>query len=304
MIVDRAWAASLALADGYGLGQFVILHGVEQHRPDRPEAQPPGGAVGRGERAARWRCCACKRGRACSDPGKHPRVIKDVQEHGHLDARPAAELLALISELRYRPINLGIVPAADMLVLDIDPRNGGPATLRSLEARCGPLPPTLGVYTGGGGEHRWWQVEHPVGSGSSVRRVSSIGPGLDIKHAGGLLVAPPSVHLTGRRYAWTNRRHPPAQCPAWLDEISRKQQTNSGGAHHSSSSDLHDRDALIREMANTGPGGRADGLFRLVCWALRSDTDLGPLLDAARGVGLGEHEIRRQVHGAHRATRL
>jgi hypothetical protein len=298
MIVDRSWAASLAMAQGYGLGEFVILHGVEQHRPDRPEAERQRGAVGRGERAARWRCCACKRGRACSDPGKHPRVITGVQEHGHLDARPAAELLALISELRYRPINLGIVPAADMLVLDVDPRNEGGATLRSLEARYGPLPVGLGVYTGGGGEHRWFHVEHATGN-----RVSSIGPGLDIKHAGGLLVAPPSVHLSGRRYAWTNRRHPPAECPAWLDQLTRAQQTASGGAGKTVQPGHVAPGVISREMAAAQVGERAVTLFRLACWALDTDTDLDELTWAARGVGLPEAKIRAQIACARRRVR-
>src|SRR6185436_10721106 len=100
-----------------------------EHQSDHGE--PPG------DSSATRRCCACKRGRACADPGKHPRVIKDVQEHGHLDARGAEELMEIIAGLRPRPINLGLVPAPDVLVVDIDPRNGGLATLRSLEARYG-----------------------------------------------------------------------------------------------------------------------------------------------------------------------
>src|SRR4249920_3953875 len=146
MIVNRGWADSLALAEGYGLGQFVILHGINWFRA---EAERQRGAVARptggwglesqsdfGERpgvtsARDRRCCACKRGRAGPDPGKHPMVIKGVQEHGHLDARPADDLCELIKSLRPRPINLGIVPAAGVLVLDIDPRNDGPETLRS-----------------------------------------------------------------------------------------------------------------------------------------------------------------------------
>jgi hypothetical protein len=225
-------------------------------------------------------------------------VIKGVQEHGHLDARPSDQLLELIMELRPRPINLGVVPAPGVLVLDIDPRNDGPATLRSLEARYGPLPPTLGVYTGGGGEHRYWYVE------PGHHRRSSIGPGLDIKTSGGLLVAPPSVHLTGRRYAWTHRHLTPAHCTPWLDEVSRTQETVSGGAGRSAHDGQPVESAiLVRQMAEAPVGERAHNLFRLACWAIDADTDLGPLLDAARGTGLGEFEIRRQVQGARRATR-
>jgi hypothetical protein len=229
-------------------------------------------------------------------------VIKGVQEHGHLDARPATELLALIAELRYRPTNLGIVPAPNVIVLDIDPRNGGPETLRSLEARYGALPPTLSVYTGGGGEHRWFTTDHPTGSGSSVRRVASIGAGLDIKTAGGLLVAPPSTHITGRRYAWTNRRHPPAVCPPWLDENTQTQQTDSGGAHRPLDSSSVAPGVIAREMAAASVGERAVTLFRLACWALRTDDDLDALTWAARGVGLPESKIRSQIACARQAV--
>jgi hypothetical protein len=140
-------------------------------------------------------------------------------------------------------------------------------------------------------------VEHPVGN-----RVSSIGRGLDIKTAGGLLVAPPSVHLTGRRYAWTNRRHPPAQCPPWLDEISRAQQTDSGGAHRSVDSSSVTPGAIAREMAQAAVGERAVTLFRLACWALRTDDDLDALTWAARGVGLPEAKIRSQIACARRTV--
>jgi hypothetical protein len=320
MIVGRGWADSLALAEGLGLGRFVILHGVDRYRGEVWRAQrsvsESGARIGRptvgwglehqsdhgepsgaaADACAPRRCCACKRGRACADPGKHPRVIKDVQEHGHLDARPATELLEIIAGLRYRPINLGIVPAAGMIVLDVDPRNGGRDTLAALEARHGVLPPTLGVYTGGGGEHRWYRAP-------SAARRASIGAGLDIKTSGGLLVAPPSVHLTGKRYAWTNRQLPPTECPPWLDEASRTEQTHSGGAGRSGNGRPIEGAVLVTEMGKATVGDRAHSLFRLACWALDADADLGPLLDAARGVGLTEREIRRQVHGARRATR-
>jgi len=326
MIVSRGWADSLALAEGYGLGTFVILYGIERTRRDvRAERSASGSgapSIGWGserqssygataDACAPTRCCACKRGRACPDPGKHPMVIKGVQEHGHLDARGAMEICALIATLRPRPINLGIVPAAHVLVLDVDPRNGGVATLRSLEARYGPLPPTLGVYTGrcrpgtvDYSEHRWWRLPRPVG-----RRVSAIGPGLDIKTSGGLLVAPPSVHLDGWRYAWRKTKDrrggylPPAECPTWLDEITRGRETVSGGAIKTRSAGRAQLGTLVSRMARAQRGEIQTELFNVACWAYNTGNDIGPIVDAARGLGLTEHEIRHQVQGARRATR-
>lgn len=333
MRVGAAWADSLAYAETLRLGRFVVCWGVERWKdPKRAPARSYSGAEGRtswpgwsvedgGETARRagadttfvatsgW-CCACRRGRACADPGKHPRPIEranDVQMHGSRDARSAVELLGMIERLRYRPINLGLVPAEDIVVLDIDPRNGGLATLRSLEARSGPLPATLAVYTGGGGEHRYWRAT------PGLPRRSSIGPGLDIKTTSGLLIAPPSVHVTGRRYVWNRRRRSPADAengdpwpahiPAWLDHLTMREANVPRGAGQPRGQPVGDRGALVREMAATGHGGRAHALFRLACWALESGEDLAPLLDAARGTGLAEHEIRRQVSGAKRAVR-
>lgn len=314
MIVNRGWTDSLALAERHGLGAFVILHGIMRYRGERRERSP--GGAGAAGRTADWgwgaehqsthgataaasapgRCCACKRGRACPDPGKHPRVIKGRQEHGHLDAMDGREISALIKELAPRAINLGIVPAADMLVLDIDPRNDGPETLRSLEARYGALPPTLGVYTGGGGEHRWWRV--PPGG----NRVSSIGAGLDIKTVGGLLVAPPSVHLSGKRYQWLRSHLPPTTCPTWLDEISRKQETSGGGAVRQPVTRAADG-ALARAMAETPVGELSLTFYRLACWALETDDDIDALRMAARAAGLNERKIASQLAGAQRKTR-
>lgn len=319
MIVSRGWAQSIALAEGHRLGAFVILHGTQRYRGDRARSGAPAErsavSVGWGlavqsshgataEASAPGWCCACKRGRACPDPGKHPMVIKGQQEHGHLDARSGRDICALITELRVRPINLGIVPAANMIVVDIDPRNDGAATLRSLEARYGPLPDTLGVYTGGGGEHRWFRTSNP-----GAHRVATLGPGIDLKHSGGLLVAPPSRHANtghrgaGVRYQWRNTRLPPTMAPDWLEQISRKQETVSGGAHRGATGRPTDSTILVTEMGKATVGERAHSLFRLACWALRSDADLGPLIMAARGAGLTEPEIRRQVEGARRAVR-
>jgi Bifunctional DNA primase/polymerase, N-terminal len=311
MIVNRGWVDSLAMAEGYGLGGFVILHGIDRYRRERERSASGAGArpttgwglehqSDHGERApmtsAPRRCCACKRGRACPDPGKHPRVLKGQQEHGHLDAMDAETLLYLIDGLGVRPINLGIVPAPDMIVVDVDPRNGGDATLRSLEARYGPLPVTLGVYTGGGGEHRWYRAQ------PGIHRKAAIGPGVDLKTGavGGLLVAPPSVHLSGRRYHWTNRRLPPADAPTWLDEITRHREATTAGAGSRAASGPAQPGVIAGQMAKAAVGERAVTLFRLACWCLETDDDLIGLRLAARSTGLTEHKIEAQIRSARR----
>lgn len=94
--------------------------------------------------------------------------------------------------------NVGIRTGAisGLVVLDIDPRNGGEASLSKWERHWGRMPATLEVLTGGGGRHLFFL--HPGGHLSS----KPIVPGLDLKADGGYVVAPPSRHPSGKLYEW------------------------------------------------------------------------------------------------------
>ncbi len=113
--------------------------------------------------------------------------------------------------------NVGIVTGAlsGLIVLDIDPRHGGNASLRKLEREHGALPDTLESITGGGGRHVYFS--HP---GGEVRNRVGIVPGIDLRGDGGCIVAPPSVHPSGKPYRWVRGRGPGqvklARLPDWL----------------------------------------------------------------------------------------
>jgi hypothetical protein len=47
---------------------------------------------------------------------------------------------------------------------------------------------------------------------------AQLGPGLDVRARGGYVIAPPSRHATGHRYAWTSTDEL-APLPAWLAEL-------------------------------------------------------------------------------------
>ena len=101
--------------------------------------------------------------------------------------------------------------ASGLVVLDIDGAVGE-ASLATLHAEGETLPSTLEVHTGGNGRHLYFQG--PVGV--EIRNSASrLGAGLDVRGEGGYVVAPPSIHATGRSYAWDNDREP-APCPGWL----------------------------------------------------------------------------------------
>jgi hypothetical protein len=101
-------------------------------------------------------------------------------------------------------------------VLDVDPRDGGDASLAALEAKHGPLPATLVSHTGGGGRHFFFQQP----DGLVVRNsAGKLGPGLDIRGDGGYVVVPPSIHPeTKIAYAWGSNTKP-VPAPDWLTKL-------------------------------------------------------------------------------------
>lgn len=101
--------------------------------------------------------------------------------------------------------------ASNIVVLDVDPRNGGDASLAELERQHGELPDTLRASTGGGGRHYYFSADGPVASGV-------LAPGLDVKGDGGYVVAPPSVHPSGAPYRWESEPAAKALAapPPWL----------------------------------------------------------------------------------------
>lgn len=132
------------------------------------------------------------------------------------DERPTGqELRAWFA--RWPDANVGIVTGAvsGLVVLDVDPTHGGEGSLRNLAAGHAPLGPTAEAETGGGGRHLYFR--HP---GGRVGNRVGLRAGLDLKGDGGYVVAPPSLHPSGRRYAWRTGRSPadltPAPMPAWL----------------------------------------------------------------------------------------
>lgn len=143
----------------------------------------------------------------CGSPGKHP-----LSPHGFKDATKDPAKIRSLWE-RHPRANVGIATgrASGLVVLDIDPRNGGTESLAALEREVGALPVTRTVKTGGGGEHRFFR--RPDGDCKSAK---GFRPGLDLKSDGGYVVAAPSSHSSGRRYQWVDPAQRIASAPAKL----------------------------------------------------------------------------------------
>jgi hypothetical protein len=100
---------------------------------------------------------------------------------------------------RWPEANVGIVTGAlsGLVVVDVDPRHGGDDSLKTWQREHGRLPRTVEARSGGGGRHLYFA--HP---GGIVHNRVAFLPGVDLRGDGGLIVAPPSVHPSGRRYEW------------------------------------------------------------------------------------------------------
>jgi hypothetical protein len=113
--------------------------------------------------------------------------------------------------------NVGIATGGGLVVLDVDPRNGGETTLRHmLKLAKHELPVTPEVHTAGGGRHFYFAARHGQPSG---KLAPEMGPGLDFQADGRQVVAPPSLGPGGRQYTWHPERGPDtplAPLPAWL----------------------------------------------------------------------------------------
>lgn len=165
--------------------------------------------------------CSC--GRAdCTNVGKHPRT-KNGFKDAAIDEAKIREWWA-----KWPDANIGIPTgeASGLVVLDVDPRNGGEHALDDLQDENGKLPETPESLTGGGGQHILFA--YPTDGVKVTGGTNKAGPGLDIKADGGYIVAPPSLHKSGRCYAWELSSHPNdvtlAPLPPWLlSKMERRQ---------------------------------------------------------------------------------
>jgi hypothetical protein len=136
--------------------------------------------------------------------------------------RDSAEIRADFT--RWPKARIGIPTGVNrIVVIETDTVTGhgvdGAASLAQLEAKHGALPQTRMASSPSGSIHRYFR--HP-GPGTKIKTTASvIGNGIDVRGDGGMVIAPPSVNLDGRRYRWINKL-PIAAMPGWLIEITRE----------------------------------------------------------------------------------
>ena len=142
---------------------------------------------------------------------KHP--LSALVPHGVKDST-ISEATIQSWGAKYPWANIGIATGAvsNLVVLDIDPKNGGDKTFQELIEKHGKLPETPCVKTGSGGQHFYFKYPS-----HTIKNRTNLFQGIDVKSDGGYVVAPPSLHVSGNNYEWTTSLDMPlAEMPDWL----------------------------------------------------------------------------------------
>lgn len=156
--------------------------------------------------------CTC--GRVCGRPGKHPRTA-----NGWKDATTGADTIKKWWS-DWPDANIGVACGPSrVIVVDVDPRNGGDDALADLEVAHGELPKTLTTCTGGGGQHYFYDVSGLDGTLPG----KLLAQGVELKGSGGYVLVPPSLHVSGRTYGFDEGQGIKAEFPpSWLTEDTRR----------------------------------------------------------------------------------
>ena len=193
--------------------------------------------------------CQCGRS-GCSSPGKHPqpRYAPNGLKSAITDWAAVKKILAENPDGNWGIATEGLV------VIDVDAGRDGYETIIKLYAEQEDVPDTVLVRTGGMGAHIYYKAPPGVAIKNSVDR---IGPGVDLRASGGLIVIPPSQHASGLEYRFEDGFAPGeveiAELPGWLFEIIQQ-------AGHSAKSDAH---AVSDHVTGIPEGKRNETLTRV-----------------------------------------
>jgi hypothetical protein len=144
-----------------------------------------------------------------------PRDKRPATPHGLKDA--TTDQIEIENWWHQNPnCNIGIATgaASGVFVTDLDGVDAE-VELRKLEAQHGELPATVESITGRG-RHLFFRCpERPVRN--SAGRIAA---GIDVRATGGYVIAPPSIHPSGKRYSWSvDSAATFAAAPEWLLSI-------------------------------------------------------------------------------------
>ena len=194
--------ARMTPADYLKLGwKLVPLHHA------RPDGTCTCGHTQRPDKSCECGDKKCKVKHGPGSIGKHPRLA-DWPGKASSDPIDIDEW-----QQKFPGCNLGIATggASGIVVIDVDPKNGGDASLKRLIANHGELPATPVQRTPSGGRHILFRAPgFPVSN-------TPLAPGIDIRGDGGQIVVAPSRTHAGA-YSWQRSpwETPLAAAPDWV----------------------------------------------------------------------------------------
>ncbi|MFC7916010.1 bifunctional DNA primase/polymerase [Streptomyces sp. NPDC057386] len=196
------------------------------------------------------------------------------------------------------------LPPHHLIGIDLDTKNGtdSSAALRDLARRRRfTIPPTVVVLTPSGGRHLWLTGPPDTPVPNSASRLA---PGIDIRGAGGYLVGPGSRTAHGVYTTAPGTAHlTPAPCPPALLRLLLPP-PRPGHPARPNGAPPHGQ-GLVQFVLAARTGQRNTRLFWAACRAYENGLApalLAPLVDAAVGTGLTEHEARATIASAARLT--
>lgn len=162
--------------------------------------------------------CSCRLGAMCQAKGKHPR-IKSWGDEATTDKEKITDWWTKTPQAN---IGIPMGEKSGLVTLDVDIRHGGDESLNGLVSEFSNLPETVTATTGSGGKHYIFQYTQDL----CLKNVVGFRAGLDVRTQGGMIVAAPSLHVSGNQYTWDDGLSPfdykPAEMPRWLVEEIRK----------------------------------------------------------------------------------
>lgn len=202
--------------------------------------------------------------------------------------------------MKWPTANIGCRPPVYAVVLDVDVRSGGLDTWAELN-RGHILPHTLVTETGTGGLHVWFRLPYR----GELNKYA--GQGIDIKHHGGYLVMPGSIHPdTGNQYvciSWC----PPEELPELPAHLRRHVYKPAKPARPVLPKNMikkGDGGHLVNKLLDAQPGTRNDTLNDVFfqAYSFGYEHRVPELLDAAEAIGLDATEIEQTHRSAQNAA--
>jgi hypothetical protein len=236
-------------------------------------------------------------------PGsKIPAISKRDGGNGCLDATDDLEVISIWAS-RFPRANIGIACGlpSQIIVIDMDPRNGSEESVARLAAKKQIFSSTVTAKTGNGGTHLYYAYEPELKNSKSV-----LAPGIDVKTSGGYVVAAPSLLEAGKSYQWVTSPLGGSlpRLPRWAVEALKPRPRP---VFEPKQADMpKDVAPLAGFVASSPKGERNNRLFWAGCRAAEDGVPgaRDALLSAAQEAGLEKAEAEKTIDSALRRGKM